>query len=212
VAAALSTDEIARELAACEVTLPAPALEKLSLYLELLLHWNRRINLTGLRDPRVIVRRLFGASLYLARLIELRGWLVDVGSGAGFPGLALKLATPDLKVTLLEPRKRKAAFLKEVIREGGFTITEVVVDRFETWAGRINNGQVAIITTRGVELSAALLSRMAETLSPAGTVAVFTSLKIAQSLLTREEALSWHEPSAIPGQGGSVVLIGSLKN
>ena len=84
----LSTRDIAAELAPFGVELTGKELEQLSAYLELLLRWNRRVNLTGLRDPRTIVRRLFGESLYLSRIVELRGWLVDVGSGAGFPGLA----------------------------------------------------------------------------------------------------------------------------
>jgi len=83
-ATSLSTREIAAELAPFGVELTAPALAQLSTYLELLLRWNRRVNLTGLRQPRLIVRRLFGESLYLSRLVELRGWLVDVGSGPGF--------------------------------------------------------------------------------------------------------------------------------
>ncbi|MGH9862105.1 MAG: RsmG family class I SAM-dependent methyltransferase, partial [Candidatus Acidiferrales bacterium] len=95
-AALLSEPEIAAELAAYQVVLPPEGLTQLRSYLDLLLHWNRRVNLTGLREPRDIVRRLFGESLFLTTVVSLRGWLVDVGSGAGFPGLALKLAVPEL--------------------------------------------------------------------------------------------------------------------
>src|SRR3989337_3321707 len=90
----LSTRDIAAELAPFGVELTERGLEQLSLYLELLLRWNRRVNLTGLRQPRTIVRRLFGESLYLSRLAELRGWLVDVGSGAGVPGPAVEPVGP----------------------------------------------------------------------------------------------------------------------
>ena len=136
-AAPLSEAEIARELAGFGLQLPPPAMAQLSRYLELLLQWNRRVNLTGLRDPREIVRRLFGESLAISRAVELRGWLVDVGSGAGFPGLALKLVAPDLRVTLVEARQKKCAFLKEVARQCGFAGVDVVAERFEGWVGRV---------------------------------------------------------------------------
>lgn len=207
-AANLSIEEIASELAACEVTLPPPALEKLSVYLDLLVRWNQRINLTGLREPRLIVRRLFGESLYLGKILDLKGWLVDVGSGAGFPGLALKLATPELQVSLVEPRHRKAAFLKEVVRECGLTIADVVINRFEPWAEGLRERLPDFITTRAVDLSEKLLSSMARALAPEGTVALLTTRKIANSIRDKGGPFSWRNPIMIPFRDGSVVLVG----
>ena len=74
---------------------------QVSAYLELLLRWNRRINLTALRDPHACVQRHFGESLYLGRWVELKGKLLDIGSGAGFPGLCLKIIFPELDETNL---------------------------------------------------------------------------------------------------------------
>ena len=79
----------------------APALlEQLQAYLDLLLHWNARMNLTAVRDPEAIVTRHFGESLFAARVL-LRdagaaacATLADVGSGAGFPGVPMKLFSP----------------------------------------------------------------------------------------------------------------------
>lgn len=207
-AAILSIEEIASELAACEVTLPPPALEKLSVYLELLVRWNQRINLTGLREPRLIVRRLFGESLYLANILGLEGWLVDVGSGAGFPGLALKLAAPELRVTLLEPRQRKAAFLKEVIREIGVEMTDVVTNRFESWVRELGEKRPHIITTRAVNMAGGLLLAITESLAPAGTAVLFTSVDIAQSLLATQGPLAWRDPVRVPSRAASVILLG----
>lgn len=210
-AAVLSTREIAAELRACRVALPDPALEQLRTYLELLLHWNQRINLTGLKDPRLIVRRLFGESLYLGQLIELRGWLVDVGSGAGFPGLALKLAAPGLRVTLLEPRRRRAAFLKEAIRHCGFTSASVVVDRFESWAQQEAPVRPNLITTRAVELSDELLALFASFLDPAGTLVCFTTVRIGEQLRAGAKDLSWEDPVRVPGSTTSAIVIGKRK-
>lgn len=206
-AANLSIEEIASELAACEVTLSPSALEQLSTYLELLVRWNRRINLSGLREPRLIVRRLFGESLYLAQVLELKGWLVDVGSGAGFPGLGLKLAAPELRVTLVEPRQRKAAFLKEVIRGCGFTSTDIVVERFEPWAERQASNGADIITTRAVSLSDELLSSMARLLAPSGTAAFFTTVQIVHSLERKQGHLVWKGLTKISGTKDSVIAL-----
>ena len=89
---------------------------KLRVYLDLLLRWNTKINLTAVRDAGECVTRHFGESLYLVRFARLEGCLLDIGSGAGFPGLALKITFPQLQVTLLEPVGKKRAFLKEVAR------------------------------------------------------------------------------------------------
>jgi len=104
---------------------------QLMAYLELLLRWNQKINLTSIGDPRRCVSRHFGQSLYLGRWVELRGRLLDIGSGAGFPGLCLKIVFPDLAVTLLEPVAKKRAFLKEVARVCGMSSVEVRRERLE---------------------------------------------------------------------------------
>src|SRR5208283_2920513 len=103
-------------------------------YLELLLRWNEKINLTGIRDWETCLTRHFGESLYLGRWVELKGRLLDIGSGAGFPGLSLKIIFPDLSVTLLEPVAKKRAFLKEVARICGMNLVEVRRERLEEFA------------------------------------------------------------------------------
>lgn len=211
-AAALSTADIAAELAVCDVTLPGAALQQLSTYLELLLRWNRRINLTGLRDPRLIVRRLFGESLYIANVVELKGWLVDVGSGAGFPGLALKLGVPELRLTMVESRHRKAVFLKEVVRQCSLKTTEVVSQRFESWAASIEVAGPNFVTTRAVHISDKMLRVMAGLLAPGGIAILVTSSEIAQKLSSRAKFFQWGRIAWIPGQRGSVILKGTLEN
>jgi len=83
---------------------------------QLLLRWNSRMNLTGIHSPSEIVRRHFGESLFLAKAIgPSEATLVDIGSGAGFPGVPVAIARPSLRVTLVESVARKAAFLREVV-------------------------------------------------------------------------------------------------
>lgn len=104
---------------------------KLSLYLELLLKWNARTNLTAIREPAEMVRRHFGESLFAAGRIGDAATLLDYGSGAGFPGLPIALGRGDVRVTLAESQGKKAAFLREVVR-----VLEVPV---EVWAGRVED-------------------------------------------------------------------------
>ena len=191
------------------VVLAEPAVEKLSLYLELLLRWNPKVNLTGLKDPRTIVRRLFAESLYAANLIELKGWLVDVGSGAGFPGLALKLATPDLRVTLVEARQKKCAFLKEVAQQCGFGGVEVVAERFQSWAARQPVERRAdLITTRAVDMSPQLLQTAQKLLLPGGRLVLFTSRALA-ARLSKTQGLSWLPFESYPAdQSGGILMAG----
>ncbi len=89
----------------------------LETYLQLLLRWNARMNLTAIRTPERVIQRHFGESLFLARHLspDARA-LLDHGSGAGFPGLPIALARPEIAVTLAESHSRKAAFLREAIR------------------------------------------------------------------------------------------------
>jgi len=102
---------------------------KLLIYLELIIKWNARINLTGIHTPEKIVRRHFGESLLVGAHVGACETLLDFGSGAGFPGVPIQLLRPDVHVTLAESQGRKAAFLNEVVRSLGL--------RTEVWAGRV---------------------------------------------------------------------------
>jgi 16S rRNA (guanine(527)-N(7))-methyltransferase RsmG len=101
-------------------------------YTKVLLAWNDKVNLTAIRDPLEILYRHFCESMYGATALPVEKCrLADVGSGAGFPGLALKIVRPDLEVFLVESNVKKATFIAEVIRELGLTDTKVLVSRFE---------------------------------------------------------------------------------
>ncbi|MBI4510393.1 MAG: 16S rRNA (guanine(527)-N(7))-methyltransferase RsmG, partial [Deltaproteobacteria bacterium] len=104
-------------------------------YLDVLLAWNRKINLTAVRDPAGIVVRHFLDSLsvlpYLPQGTEA---LVDVGSGAGFPGAVLALARPHLRVTLVEPNHKKSAFLQAIKRDVPIPNVEVATARYEEFS------------------------------------------------------------------------------
>jgi 16S rRNA (guanine527-N7)-methyltransferase len=104
---------------------------QLSTYLDLLLKWNARTNLTAIREPEEIVCRHFGESLFAGRHLGSSTTLLDFGSGAGFPGLPIALLRPEVRVTLAESQNKKATFLREAIRTLGLQV-EVWPSRVET--------------------------------------------------------------------------------
>src|SRR5271156_6684330 len=120
-----------------EADLRHEMLEQFRLYLDLLLCWNARVNLTAVRDPEQIVTRHFGESLFAAQVLaknpETATSLADVGSGAGFPGIPIKLWMPQLRLTLIESQNKKATFLREVLRTLNLPNAEVFCGHAEQW-------------------------------------------------------------------------------
>lgn len=126
---------------------------QLSIYLDLLLKWNARTNLTAIRDPEEIVRRHFGESLFAAQHLTPCETLLDLGSGAGFPGLPIALFCPQIQVTLAESQNKKATFLREVTRTLNLN-TEVWPHRAESLSP---SRQFHTVTLRAVDNMAAAL-------------------------------------------------------
>ncbi len=146
-------------------------LDKLSVYLELLMRWNERKNLTAVRDPRRVVQRHFGESLFLACHIPGHArTLLDLGSGAGFPGIPVALAQPELIVTLAESQHKKAAFLREAVRELGISTS--------VWARRAEDLPPAtlfdVVALRAVDRPEKALRVAEALLATGGTLAHLT--------------------------------------
>ena len=98
-------------------------------YRALLSVWGARLNLTAIREDFLVVRLHFLDSLSVVPLLSRTGPLMDIGSGAGFPGVPIKLACPEKPVYLLEPRRKRANFLRHVIRELDLTNAHVIEGR-----------------------------------------------------------------------------------
>jgi 16S rRNA (guanine527-N7)-methyltransferase len=169
--ATLTTQKIARLL---QDYYPEPTeelLAQLSVYLDLLLKWNARTNLTAIRDPEEIVCRHFGESLFVATHLPECATLLDLGSGAGFPGLPIQLARPALRVTLAESQNKKASFLREAVRTLGLST--------EVWADRVENMPIDrlfdVVALRAVDNPAVALQLARERLAPGGLIAHLTS-------------------------------------
>ena len=104
-------------------------------YLSELIAWNKKFNLTAITAPEEIRKKHFEDSLLLLEHLTLTNEsVVDIGAGAGFPGIPLKIARPGIKLTLLEATKKKVGFLEHISKTLGLTETEAVWARAEDYA------------------------------------------------------------------------------
>ena len=147
-------------------TVAVEQLEQLSVYVDILLKWNRVTNLTAIRQPEQIVRRHLGESLFAARHLlapDAAHSVIDVGSGAGFPGVVLKIFAPAVRLTLVESHGKKATFLRELSRSLRLSEVQVVQGRAERLQQR-----AALVTFRAVEKFESILCTAASLVAPAG--------------------------------------------
>jgi 16S rRNA (guanine527-N7)-methyltransferase len=154
----------------------SPALaDRLVTFLELLLRWNRKINLTALDDSDAALDRLLLEPLAAARHVQPpTGRLIDLGSGGGSPAIPLALALPELDLTMVEVKARKAAFLREAVRVLDLPRVLVETARFEELLDRHGQrGAYTAVSVRAVRVEPATLRRIAEFLSPDGVLLLF---------------------------------------
>ena len=167
----LSESEIASLLTPYLPDPPANLIPRLSIYLDLLLKWNARTNLTAIRDPEEIVRRHFGESLFTAVHLPATQTLLDFGSGAGFPGLPIALLRPELHVTLAESQNKKATFLREAVRTLHLA-TEVWSNRVEAMP---SSQHFDIVAMRAVDNIQTALPAAIARIKPGGLLALLTT-------------------------------------
>jgi len=237
--------------------LSSAQLHDISTYIDILLRWNARINLTAIRDPEEIVTRHFGESFFAARHlfprlarvgtgaspVQAEGsspvgessarerrrtppadynavgpdgladdqrpttndhpTVADVGSGAGFPGLPIKLWAPHIALTLIESNHKKAAFLREVCR--AITLTDVNIQsaRAETISATGFN----LVALRAVEHFAAILPTAANLVAPEGRLALLISSAQFDQARSSLPQLSWAKVEPIPLSRSKILAI-----
>jgi 16S rRNA (guanine527-N7)-methyltransferase len=220
-------------------------LDQISTYIDLLLRWNARINLTAIRNEEEIVTRHFGESFFLARHLfpasqeichpdpelaegegsafflasgRTQGELIapthpralDIGSGAGFPALPLKIWAPNIHLTMIESNHKKAAFLREAARSLALKNINVITDRAENLAARPDFPRAEVVTLRAVEHFDAILPLAATFLAPSASLALL--INTAQlPRLTTLTTMNWHQPISVPQSHTRVLSIGILQ-
>ncbi len=178
-----------------------PALRRaLAAYVDLLMRWNRRINLTALTDDDRGIDRLIVEPLAAAcHLPKPDAAVTDMGSGGGSPAVPMKLAAPAVRLRMVESRTRKAAFLREAVRRLGLDGTVVEACRFEDLVAREELlGKSDVVTVRAVRVEARLLRQIRHLVSPGGAVLLFRG---ASDDLDARPPSPWRVDAAYPLPG-----------
>jgi len=202
----LNNQQILRALSPFNILLNDEQMNQLREYISLLLRWNERISLTAIDDPIEIVGRHFGESIYSTQLLPVENCrLVDIGTGAGFPGLALKIASPDMKLTLIESNKKKCAFLAEVVRVLELTGVEILPERFEQI--RPEGVFADVVTSRAVGEFKPLLSWSAKALKRRGHLMVWVGAEDSTRIAI-SQGWTWRPATHLPDSQRRFILIG----
>jgi 16S rRNA (guanine527-N7)-methyltransferase len=202
----LTDGVISEELRTYGVSATADICSAIRTYISLLLHWNRTISLTAVTDPLEVLRFHFGESMFAASSIANRnGRLADVGSGAGFPGIPLKLALPALEVILIESNAKKAAFLAEAIRELGLERTEIYRGRFEDF--RAEGPEFDFVTARAIGRHEELIKWAFGAIKFGGNLILWLGADDAAQVMLKKP-WRWSKPLPIPWSHSRTILVG----
>jgi len=182
-------------------------LRAISTYIDLLLKWNSRINLTAIRDPGEIVQRHFGESLFAAQFMLTQKSVetaIDLGSGAGFPGVPFAMLAPDVEITLIESQQKKATFLKELIYTLGLKNLKVFSDRAESYPAMAD-----LVMLRAVERFEQALQMTIRLTRTGGRIALMIGSGQVEPARRLGSAVNWSDPVQMPCGHSRELLIGT---
>jgi 16S rRNA (guanine527-N7)-methyltransferase len=189
------------------VKLDEQRLSQTSTYINLILKWNSRVNLTAVRRPEEIVTRHFGESFFVAARLLPSGEsqsVIDLGSGAGFPGIPLAMLAPQAQVTLIESNSKKATFLNEVVRALNLNNVTVFNQRGETYSTKAE-----LVTMRAVEKFDSSLVVASRLVKSGGRLALMIGRGQLERAQDSDPALLWSEPIDIFGAHSRMLLVGT---
>lgn len=167
----MNKEEFIKAVKQLKVDLTEEKLEKLNKFYNLLIEWNKKINLTRIEREDEVYLKHFYDSLTIAKVVDLSEikTLCDIGTGAGFPGIVLKIFYPNLKITLIDSLQKRVNYLNEIIKDLGLDNIEAIHVRGEDY-----KGQYDVVTSRAVANIEKLLGYTMHLVSPTG---IFVAMK-----------------------------------
>jgi 16S rRNA (guanine527-N7)-methyltransferase len=203
----LSDETITATLRPYGVSATALLCDQIRVYIDLLLRWNQRTSLTTVTDPMDILRFHFGESLLSVSTVPIRhGRLADVGSGAGFPAVPIRMVSEPLRVILIESNQKKATFLMEVVR--ALKLEHIDVRRSRMDGISLDEEKVDFITARALGIDGEFLNWSHNSLNSGGSLVLWLGTSDA-SEISQKRGWRWGDPIRIPQSDKRVILHGS---
>lgn len=167
----MNKEKFIEELDKINIILTEEQIEKLDKFYKLLIEWNKKINLTRIEDEKEVYLKHFYDSLTIVKVVDLNkiNTLCDVGTGAGFPGIVLKIVFPNLKITLIDSLQKRVNYLNTIIKELNLNNIEAVHARGEEYKGKFD-----LVTSRAVANIEKLVKYTMHLVSPSG---IFVAMK-----------------------------------
>jgi 16S rRNA (guanine527-N7)-methyltransferase len=182
--------------------LPPGAYKQFEDYLDLLLRWNQRLNLTSIKEPLHVIQRHFVESAFTAQYLPAGiTSLLDYGSGAGFPGIPIAICRPEIQVTLAEAQGRKASFLQEALRALGVH-GQVYAGRVERMPERDIFDAVAMRAVEKMELAIPLAFKRTQ------RYLVLLTTEKSMSAAAGLKDLDWFAPIPLPNSSQKILAVG----
>lgn len=203
----VSEDTIRRALEEFQVSVDEKQILLIQRYIKILLHWNEKLNLTAIRDPLEILHRHFCESMFGAVSVPVEsGRLADIGSGAGFPGIPIKILRPELELLLVESNIKKGTFLAEVVRELELTSSRVLINRYEELSEDL--APLDYVCSRAVGEFGPFLEWAASLSLSARRVVLWIGGRDLDEA-RRSSQWDWQEPIAVPQSLRRYLLVGT---
>jgi 16S rRNA (guanine527-N7)-methyltransferase len=196
---------IRKALSEFQITANPNQIAQIQEYIRLLLVWNEKVNLTAIRDPLEILYRHFCESMVATKVVDLgQCRLADIGTGAGFPGLAVKILLPEAQIVLVESNIKKATFLAEVVRALGITGANVLVSRYEELDDKF--APIDYLLARALGEFGSFL-KWATSVGAKGVVLWVGAADVEQ--VRKDPGWTWGPPISVPHSLRRVLLIGT---
>jgi 16S rRNA (guanine527-N7)-methyltransferase len=205
----LSGETIRRALHGFQVAVDDQQVALIQRYMRILGQWNEKLNLTAIRDPLEILHRHFCESMFAAKAVPIEfGRVADIGSGAGFPGIPLKILRPELELFLVESNIKKGTFLAEVLRELELPGGRVLINRYEELGEEL--APIDYVCARAVGDYGPFLKWAASVQLSASRLVLWVGGRDLDEIRKSPE-WEWQEPISMPQSLRRYILVGTRR-